>query len=1097
MKKRIFSFLLALVMVIGLVPATAMTASAATMTTSEAGIELIKSFEGFHDKAYKDNGQWSIGYGTTSTEGATITKEEADVALRAHVASLETAINTFAGANSLTLTQAQFDALISFSYNCGTAWTAGSGKFRSAVLNKATGNDFLYAITLWANVGSTPSTGLIKRRLCEANLYLNGQYSAAAPANYTYVLLDANGGDVGEDKMQGFDTNASVAIKAVPTNSGKVFAGWYTAKSGGTRVTALGSAQAGKTLYAMWGDAVKVTNSYVNVRNAAGTIGTTVVAKLNMNDSVVIFETKTVNGSLWGRYDGGWIALMYTDYQAPAEKEEEQTKPETENKPETEEAVVATATVSCSTYVNVRNAAGTVGTTIVGKLANGTKVDIYEIKVVNGHKWGRIDNNRWFCLDYAVMTSGDAEPEDNTGSTGNTGSATTETVLRTGTVTGNYVNVRNAAGTIGTTVVGKLNSGDKVSIYEFKNVNGHDWGRIGENRWVCLDYVTLDSLNGTGSAPETDEVLGTLQIPAGTKVYDQYLDVVGTVQKDMTDKVYAMGYFDDPSDLYYEISDGYVSVEGLVLTLAAAEKAVTTKILNAYDTPGAATSTKTLAKDVLVTISKMMIKGETVWAYVTCDGQSAWVDGQFLDEPSQTTPDTEEKPDDTQKPEDNNKEPEEDKDDTTGTAAVRTGHVGHTYVNVRNAAGTVGTSVIGKLNKGDKVTIYEFKAVNGHQWGRIGENRWVCMDYIVLDAQTGSTGSNNTGNAGNTGNTGSNNNTGNTGNAGTTGEKTIATGFVTSTTLNIRTGPGLGYGTAGSLTKGTRFNVYETKLANSMIWGRIGTGKWICLSYTLLDSTGTVTGAGEMGTVIKTGYAVNVRSTTSTAGALLGKIMVNSRVEILETKVVGATTWGRISMGWVSMEYIMLDSQLPPELIPGGDAGTAAPDAGTTTPDAGSNEGTGTNPGTSEGAGSGSDQGTTNTNPGTSTGSALYTGTVILTNTLKIRQNPSTTSPEMGTLSRGEAVTIYEVIASEYMAWGRTDKGWICLVYVDLVPASGNGAIDARVVQYDGLNIREGAGTTHKSVGTYYKAEVVDIYEFSGNWGRTADGWVCLDYLLT
>ena len=165
MKKRLFSFLLAFVLVIGLVPAGALTASAASMTASEACIDLIKSFEGFHDKAYRDNGQWSIGYGTSSTEGATITKEEADTAMRAHVKVLETAVNTFAGANSLALTQAQFDALISFSYNCGTAWTSGSGKFRSAVLNKTTGNDFLYAICLWANAGGTPSTGLINRRL--------------------------------------------------------------------------------------------------------------------------------------------------------------------------------------------------------------------------------------------------------------------------------------------------------------------------------------------------------------------------------------------------------------------------------------------------------------------------------------------------------------------------------------------------------------------------------------------------------------------------------------------------------------------------------------------------------------------------------------------------------------------------------------------------------------------------------------------------------------------------------------------------------------------------------------------------------------------
>ena len=297
----------------------------------------------------------------------------------------------------------------------------------------------------------------------------------------------------------------------------------------------------------------------------------------------------------------------------------------------------------------------------------------------------------------------------------------------------------------------------------------------------------------------------------------------------------------------------------------------------------------------------------------------------------------------------------------------------------------------------------------------------------------------------------------------------------------------MGFGTVGSLSKNTRFNVYEVKLADSMVWGRIGTSKWICLSYTLLDSTGTATGAGEMATVIKTGYAVNIRNTTSTGGALMGKMRINSRIEILETKTVGSVTWGRISLGWVSMEYVMLDSQLPPGMTPDMLINS------NTNSGSGNNAGTGTGTGTATPT-PGSGNTTTNPTPGVNTGNGstkvLYTGKVILTNTLKIRQNPNTTSAEVGTLARNASVNIYEVVASQYMAWGRTDKGWICLSYVDLVPASGNGAVDARVVQYDGLNIREGAGTKHKSVGTYSKAEVVDIYEFSGNWGRTDKGWV-------
>ena len=450
MKKRIFSFLMALILVVGLVPATALTASAATMTTSESGIALIKGFEGFRANAYKDNGQWSIGYGTTSQEGATITEAEADAALREHVAVLEKKVNEFAAANSLALNQGQFDALISFSYNCGTGWLSQSGKFRSAVLTKAIGNDFLYAISLWGNVGGVPNKNIINRRLAEANLYLNGQYSTTPPSNFTYVILDGNGGSVGEDKMQGFDTGKAAAIKAsaTHTDSKLSFAGCYTAKSGGTKVTALTSANAGKTLYAMWGIQTKITNSYVNVRSGAGTYFA-IVGKLNQGDVISVFETATYNGSLWGRYDGGWLALEYTDYNKPQQEQQPSTQPDSGSQGGEvvqPEEVIATAVVKCSTYVNVRNQPNTFGTVIVGKLANGTKVDIYEITTVNGHKWGRISTG-WFCLDYAVLSNNTGsepdpeptpDPQPGTGS----GSGTIDTVIRTGFVSNDYVNVR-------------------------------------------------------------------------------------------------------------------------------------------------------------------------------------------------------------------------------------------------------------------------------------------------------------------------------------------------------------------------------------------------------------------------------------------------------------------------------------------------------------------------------------------------------------------------------------------------------------------------------------------------------------------------------
>ena len=1113
MKKRLLSFVLVLVMLIGMAPVTALPAFAAEMTTTEDAILMIQGFEGFHPNAYMDNGQWTIGFGTSSEEGATITREEADRVMREHVKTLEASINKFAADNNLTLNQGQFDALISFSFNCGTAWTRSAGKFRTAVLNGTTGNEFLYAITLWANSAGVPSTGLIKRRLAEANLYLNGQCSTEPPANYTYVIYDANGGSVGEDKMQGFDSNTPVAIKANPThtNTSLQFAGWYTSRSNGAKVTTLTAANAGKTLYAMWGIEVKVTNSYVNVRNAPGTAGTAPIGKLNMGDAVVIFETATVNNALWGRFSGGWISLDYTNYKALMDaQQKEDTEEEGTGSGET---VVATAIVKCSSYVNVRNEPSTVGTRVVGKLANGTRVDIYEIRTVQGHKWGRISNG-WFCLDYALLSTGSME-DTGSGDTGSgSGTGSSETVLRTGTVTHTRVNVRNAPGTAGTTVVGQLNKGDKVNIYEFRTVSSHQWGRIGTNRWVCLDYVTLDPETsddntddntgddgdedtGSGSGNTTNEAIGTVTFPVNTSIYNSSGRKIATVTAGTTMTVYGIAEIESTGKLYYIITGGYVEMEKLELTLVSPEKYKATRELPAYGTPGdLTTQIATLAQDAEISVTKIMLVDNIVWCFATVDGKDAWVDGEYLEEVEDSSGSGEDSEEDTDEDadEDTDEDADEDTDDdqddstggnqggSTGDTILRTGYVHYSYVNVRNAPGTVGTKVVDKLNNGARVNIYEFRTVGTKQWARIGTDRWVCMDYITLDAQNNS-GGNQGGNQG--GNTGGNNGGNTGGNTGNPGENSIATGFVNSTTLNIRSGPGLGYGSVGTLQKGNRFNVYEYKLNNNMIWGRIGGSKWICLSYTLLDSTGTITGGGEMGTIIKTGYAANIRSGPGTGYALMGKMLINSRVEIFEIKQGNGTKWGRISLGWISMEYVMLDSQLPPGVIPGtGDNNGGNPGGGTG--DQGGNQG-----GTP-----GGDTGNQGGNQGDNTG-RLYTGVVILTNTLKIRQTPSTSGAELGTLARNAQVSIYELAVANGMAWGKCDKGWISLTYVDLIPASGNGAVDARVVQYDGLNIREAAGTKHKSVGTYSKGTVVDIFEFSGNWGRTKDGWVNLDYLLT
>lgn len=90
------------------------------MKISNVGLSLIKEFEGCCLTAYRcPAGVLTIGYGHTNgvTEGMTITHEQAEAFLRADVAWAEKAVNDYK--DTYGWNQNQFDALVSFTFNCG------------------------------------------------------------------------------------------------------------------------------------------------------------------------------------------------------------------------------------------------------------------------------------------------------------------------------------------------------------------------------------------------------------------------------------------------------------------------------------------------------------------------------------------------------------------------------------------------------------------------------------------------------------------------------------------------------------------------------------------------------------------------------------------------------------------------------------------------------------------------------------------------------------------------------------------------------------------------------------------------------------------
>ena len=90
------------------------------MNIGNKGLELIKSFEGCVLTAYKcPSNKWTIGWGRTSGvyEGMVITQAQADQFLFEDVQRFVNAVNQYQ--SRFNFNQNEYDALVSFTYNCG------------------------------------------------------------------------------------------------------------------------------------------------------------------------------------------------------------------------------------------------------------------------------------------------------------------------------------------------------------------------------------------------------------------------------------------------------------------------------------------------------------------------------------------------------------------------------------------------------------------------------------------------------------------------------------------------------------------------------------------------------------------------------------------------------------------------------------------------------------------------------------------------------------------------------------------------------------------------------------------------------------------
>lgn len=142
------------------------------MKISDEGIAFIKKHEGCRYQAYLDSGGIpTIGVGHTGPEvhiGMEINDEEVDRLLRKDIETAEKCVNNCV---RVAITQSQFDALCSFTFNVGCGALGKSTLLKH--LND--GQDDLAAreFTRWCKVRGKIVAGLTRRREAERDLFLS------------------------------------------------------------------------------------------------------------------------------------------------------------------------------------------------------------------------------------------------------------------------------------------------------------------------------------------------------------------------------------------------------------------------------------------------------------------------------------------------------------------------------------------------------------------------------------------------------------------------------------------------------------------------------------------------------------------------------------------------------------------------------------------------------------------------------------------------------------------------------------------------------------------------------------------------------------
>ncbi len=230
MKKRILCALLVFALALGVGPVAM--GEYENMDASIRCVEFIESMEGFAERPYTDGTGWYIGYGVACQEGDYadgISREEAEQLLRDALDDCAEAVNAYLRRCNAQLTQGQFDALCSMTYNFGGTWLDEANRlprYISRGIEHYSDRQIVNAFAAWCHSGGEVSEGLLRRRLAEAQMFLNDDYSGEN-GGWSYLVLDPAEGSVDSD-IYCFESSKAYGVLPTAVREGYEFAGWET-----------------------------------------------------------------------------------------------------------------------------------------------------------------------------------------------------------------------------------------------------------------------------------------------------------------------------------------------------------------------------------------------------------------------------------------------------------------------------------------------------------------------------------------------------------------------------------------------------------------------------------------------------------------------------------------------------------------------------------------------------------------------------------------------------------------------------------------------------------------------------------------------------